>query len=159
MNKKYTISGRQIFSNKGKLVATLDENNNPIMCLGMAGAHTRGVQEFLSNNSLKLECEAPPEEFIEEVEFLEPVDEKEVADSEFYTLYVGIPPLNSPVAEKNYFEREKTLEEWEIDTIPAEQLPVFNKEYGINTPGFLEWVKKHNLSNKQITALVKRLEK
>ena len=43
----YIIRGREIYSAKGKCVATLDDNGNPVMAPGMAGAHSRGVQEFL----------------------------------------------------------------------------------------------------------------
>ena len=51
-----------------------------------------------------------------------------------------------------------TLEEYSISTIPVDELPEFSREYGVNTPGFGEFVKRHNLTSLQVAALVKRLE-
>ena len=52
-----------------------------------------------------------------------------------------------------------SLAEWEISTIPAEQLPPFDPALGVCTPGFIDYVKRFNLNAQQIAALVKRLTK
>lgn len=46
-----------------------------------------------------------------------------------------------------------------IDSIPAADLPPFNKIIGCATPGFREWCREHKLNEKQIAILIKRLEK
>lgn len=47
MSKGYSINGREVYSSKGRLVATLDADGSPVMAPGMAGPHTKGVLEFL----------------------------------------------------------------------------------------------------------------
>ena len=44
---EYTIRGREIYSGRGKLVATLDDDGNPVMAPGMAGPHSAKVKAFL----------------------------------------------------------------------------------------------------------------
>ena len=42
------MDGRQIYSEKGKLVATLNDDGEPVMAPGMAGAHSAGVRDFIN---------------------------------------------------------------------------------------------------------------
>ena len=44
---EYTIRGREIYSAKGKLVATLSDDGIPVMAPGMAGPHSAKVKAWL----------------------------------------------------------------------------------------------------------------
>ena len=140
MTNDYTMEGRQIFSVKGKLVATLNDDGVPVMAPGMAGPHSAGVKKFLEgkiNSAL---------DFIE--------DPAEVVKDNLTT--------ENPAPEQMELksdEVEESKEAWEISTIPEELLPPFSKQFGVNTPGFMDYVKQHKLSEAQIAALVKRLSK
>ena len=151
----YEQRGREIFSEKGKLVATIDDDGNPVMAPGMAGPHTKGVQEFLNREKTTEDSGIP--------ESPAPVheEEKEVLPEEGdgkTTLYVGSIPAEH-TEEKERTSGAETREEWEICTIPEEQLPAFSKELGVNTPGFQEYALKHKLTGAQKAALVRRLAK
>ena len=161
---KYELRGREIFSEKGKLVATLDDDGNPVMAPGMAGPHTKGVQEFLNrektiSDSGIPESPAPIHEEEKEVltEDRPPSALPEEGDGKT-TLYVGSIPAEH-TEEKERMSGAETREEWEISTIPEEQLPAFSKELGVNTPGFQEYALKHKLTGAQKAALVRRLAK
>ena len=45
--EQYTMRGRDIYSPRGKLVATLDADGNPVWAPGMAGAHSKKLAEWL----------------------------------------------------------------------------------------------------------------
>ena len=129
--EQYEIRGREVYSAKGKRVATITDDGNLVMAPGMAGAHKRAVEEFLAQGAK----EPPP-----------PMPEIEEAE--------GAPEPETPE-----HEAEQSREEFLIETIPADRLPPFSKELGVNTPGFAEFVKDNHLSAAQIAALVKRLER
>lgn len=140
MNDGYVLEGRQIFSGKGKLVATLNDDGVPVMAPGMAGPHSTGVKKFLErkvNSAL---------DFIE--------DPAAVVKQNLTTEN----PAPEQMALKSD-EVEESKEAWEISTIPEDLLPPFSKQFGVNTPGFTDYVKQHKLSEAQIAALVKRLSK
>ena len=183
----YTIRGRDIFSARGKLVATLDDDGNPVMAPGMAGPHTRGVREFLADagngdagngdassrntrGTRGTREGAADEGFRREAEGAEAGDAgSEDAGSRGTRLRLKATPwqargtrnTRNGAADED-FRREAeggaTLEEYSISTIPVDELPEFSREYGVNTPGFGEFVKRHNLTSLQVAALVKRLE-
>lgn len=123
----YTMNGRQILSDKGKVVATLDADGNPVMEPGMAGPHSAGVKEFLADSGNN----APHQ----------PAAEQPAAESQ---------TAEQPAA-------ESSTDEWIISTIPESELPPFSKALGVYTPGFAEYVKAHKLTEPQVAALVKRL--
>lgn len=141
----YIIRGREIYSAKGKCVATLDDNGNPVMAPGMAGAHSRGVQEFL-------EILAGGNGTSEE--------SPEVAQGEDPATPDGS-AVASPVSAGVSATRPESdfSAEWEISTIPEDRLPPFSKALGVNTPGFSEYIVRHKLTMPQVAALVKRLSK
>ncbi|MBQ6352030.1 MAG: hypothetical protein IJJ28_02030 [Lentisphaeria bacterium] len=135
---KYTISGREIYSAKGKLVATLDDDGNPVMAPGMAGPHKRALEEFLggtdTNGHEPTRTDTPP----------------------------PMPPLaeeSDSVTKPEAPEREAEAAEYAVSTIPDDRLPPFSKALGVNTPGFAEFVDNNHLSAAQVAALVKRLER
>jgi hypothetical protein len=130
----YNLQGSEIFSDKGRLVATLDSNGNIVMAPGMAGPHSHGVREFVEN-------------LRSAVGHIEQAENSVVKENLTTETPVGtLPGMN-----------EQTFEEWSVDTIAEEDLPPFSKELGINTPGFAEYIKQHNFNEPQTEALVKRL--
>ena len=139
MNDGYVLEGRQIFSGKGKLVATLNDDGVPVMAPGMAGPHSAGVRAFLEvlaeHEEIARAQKASAENFAEVV--------KEKLTTE------------DPAQERKDYSKES----WEISTIPEDLLPPFSKQFGVNTPGFMDYVKQHKLSEAQVAALVKRLSK
>lgn len=148
MSKDYSIKGREIYSVKGKLVATLDDNGNPVMAPGMAGAHSKGVQEFLILTT----------KYTKGTKDFSPAPQG--TQEEKVTMYTGGNiPAAKPEGTPETVVGKETVEEWEISTIPEDRLPPFSKEYGVNTPGFVEYVNKHRLSMPQVAALVKRLSR
>lgn len=140
MTNDYTMEGRQIFSVKGKLVATLNDDGVPVMAPGMAGPHSAGVKKFLE------------EKVKSALDFIE--DPAAVVKDNLIT--------ENPAPKQKELksdEVEESKESWEISTIPEDLLPPFSKQFGVNTPGFMDYVKQHKLSEAQIAALVKRLSK
>ena len=47
----------------------------------------------------------------------------------------------------------------DIDDIPDDALPPFDKMLGTETPGFKEWCKRYNLTETERVKLIRRLEK
>ena len=167
---EYTIRGREIYSDRGKLVATLDDDGNPVMAPGMAGPHSRAVREFLAKETERTEAGhsidqgespggagQPPRHFEADVR-----PEIETAEAEGNTtVYVGRIPARgadsgAPGAPPS---SPGTVEEYSISTIPEEELPPFSREFGVYTPGFREFCTKHKLTAPQRAALVARLSK
>ena len=134
----YVMEGRQIFSDKGKLVATLNDDGIPVMAPGMAGPHSTGVKKFLE------EKDKSAMDFIE--------DQPAVVKQNLTTKNTNLHPEKSE-------EPEESKESWEISTIPQDLLPPFSKQFGVNTPGFEDYCKQHKLNEAQVAALVKRLSK
>ena len=169
----YELRGREIYSEKGRLVATLDGDGNPVMAPGMSGPHSKGVREFIASRMCNPSPEPhpePPEPSEEQPELApeqseEPTPETpelpeptENPPEQMSTVFVGsIAAKPSGVSEKVPVVLSRS--EWEISTIPADQLPPFDPALGIYTPGFSEYVKRFNLNAPQIAALIKRVKK
>lgn len=138
---EYTVKGRDIFSDRGKVVATITDDGGIVMAPGMAGAHKRAVEEFLARGAKEPPPPMPP--FAEATEDRPEIEEADTAPE-------------TPKAEE---KAEQSREEFLIETIPDDRLPPFSKALGVNTPGFAEFVEKNHLSAAQVAALVKRLER
>lgn len=130
----YTLEGKMIFSDKGRHVATLNDDGFPVMAPGMAGPHTRGVQEFLASRAY-----APIEDSLDEPEKMQPI-------------------VTAAQPESMKDPQEDTAS-WAMQAIPEHLLPPFSKQLGVNTPGFREYIIQHKLTEKQMEELVKRLSK
>jgi len=153
---QYTISGREVYSARGKLVATLDDDGNPVMAPGMAGPHSRAVREFLAEGSPETPARSDLPDLPDENEQPETPEPEEGGT----TVYVGRIPAapaagGAPAAPP---PSPGSVEEYSISTIPDDALPPFSSEYGIFTPGFLDFCEKHKLSAPQRAALVARLQ-
>ena len=175
--EQYTMRGRDIYSSRGKLVATLDADGNPVWAPGMAGAHSKKLAEWLGEKryergEMREESASSSAEATEDMErertetadnseIEQPVVKENLTTEGNTTVYVGqIPAAAAEGGEPEEEPRGKeTVEEYSISTIPEEELPPFSREYGVNTPGFMDFVKKYKLNSAQVAALVKRLEK
>lgn len=173
--KTYEVRGREIYSDKGKHVASLDDAGNIVMMPGMSGPHAKAVKEYL--DALRVEdvdtvepseenVTAAPTQNIAEVADVAPEsgvadvvaapESSSATDTAPVNIYVGAIAAQKcgvPAAAKKPLSRE----EWEISTIPESELPPFSPEYGVFTPGFEDFVRKNNLDEAHIAALVKRL--
>lgn len=172
----YIIRGREIYSAKGKCVATLDDNGNPVMAPGMAGAHSRGVQEFLiltTKDTKGTKDFSPAPQGTQEDGMEDPASSRDYAGAstedfsapqgtqeEKVTMYTGGNiPAAKPEGTQETVPGKETVEEWEISTIPEDRLPPFSRSLGVNTPGFSEYIVRHKLTMPQVAALVKRLSR
>ena len=136
MANEYKLEGNNILSDKGKVVATLTDDGSFSMAPGMAGPHSRGVKEFME----KMKGTEEKEEVQTGTEEKKEVRTDTDGDGEV----------------------QKSTEEYGeacIEDIPEEMLPEFSLQLGVYTPGFMEFVKKHKLTECGIAALVKRLSR
>ena len=147
---KYELRGNRVYTERGRLVATLDGDGNPVMETGMAGPHSRGVREFLGKTTeMKADAELPDAEA-----------SPEVPETEEAGVYIGSIPASHAKRGAPYREERKlNADEWSVSTIPEEELPEFDAEFGVYTPGFLDYVKRHGLTEGQQAALVARVSK
>lgn len=127
MKKEYTLNNRKVYYGE-KLVASLDDDSNPVMEPGCAGPHSRNVAALLSG---KPDTSTPPR--------------RESANLEPSTDNLQLPPQSGQ------------SEDWLIADIPDQYLPTFDKALGVNTPGLADYIRKHNLTTPQIAALIRRL--
>lgn len=164
----YELRGREIYSENGRLVATLDGDGNPVMAPGMSGPHSKGVREFIASGMCNPSPEPQPEPQPESQQESAPEQSEEPTPEtpelpenppeQMSTVFVGsVAAKPSGVPEKVPVVLSRS--EWEISTIPADQLPPFDPALGIYTPGFSEYVKRFNLNAPQIAALIKRVKK
>lgn len=138
---RYELRENRVYTERGRLVATLDGDGNPVMETGMAGPHSRGVREFLGKMP---EPEASPE----------------IPETDEAGVYIGsIPASRAKRGAPFREERELNADEWSVSTIPEGELPEFDAEFGVYTPGFREYVKRHGLTEGQQAALVARVSK
>lgn len=148
---RYELRENRIYTERGRLVATLDGDGNPVMETGMSGPHSRGVREFLGKMS---EMKAEPEEAPE------PEASPEIPETEEAGVYIGsIPASRAKRGAPFREERELNADEWSVSTIPEGELPEFAAEFGVYTPGFQEYIKRHGLTEGQQAALVARVSK
>lgn len=148
---KYELRGNRVYTERGRLVATLDGDGNPVMETGMSGPHSRGVREFLGKM---------PEKKGEPEEAPEPEVSPEIPETEEAGVYIGsIPASRAKRGAPFREERELNADEWSVSTIPEGELPEFDAEFGVYTPGFQEYIKRHGLTEGQQSALVARVSK
>lgn len=138
---KFT-DGKFIFVRKDgeeRLVATLNETGQVEYELGCKGAHGKTLEEWITKNKISfVNADTPPEKEL---------DDKPSAELKTST-------QKNPT--KN-LEVNNVL--MNIEDIPDELLPSFDKRLGASTPEFVTFAKSKKLNEQQITALVRRLEK
>ena len=153
----YQKIGNEIRSARGILIATL--NGGVLTMAPGKKSQEAKVRAFLSESAadgltsaLEMVAEsglAPssPEETESAPEITGPETEPKV--------FVGDVPIEH--VETRAEEKPQTSEEWQVSTIPESELPPFDAQLGVNTPGFGEFVSKHKLNKEQVGALIKRI--
>lgn len=92
------------------------------------------------------------------------VFQKGMAGAHKEALHVWMEQNGITVGEKPAAEEAPKLEledtpPVDIDDIPDDALPPFDKMLGTETPGFKEWCKRYNLTETERVKLIRRLEK
>ena len=155
----YQKIGNEIRSERGVLVATLS-GDRLIMAPGKKSQEEK-VRAFLQENSgddsiTEAEsgsCNNCTDHADETAEETESPDTPGAFQAK---VFVGDVPIEHVEAEKQQ-DKPQTEAEWQVGTIPDEELPPFTPEMGVNTPGFGDYIKKHNLNKEQTAALIKRI--
>ena len=148
----YQKNGNEIRNERGTLVATMTDDGGIVMAPGKKSQEEK-VRAFL-NQAVKEGLDAALE--IAEGSGLAPDPSPEAPAEDRPRIYEGesrIEHVEPPPAK----EGEQTEAEWQVGTIPEEELPPFRPELGTATPGFQEYVNKYKLNNEQVSALVKRI--
>lgn len=147
----YQKIGNEIRSARGILIATLN-GGVLTMAPGKKSQETK-VREYLASDP-----EIAPASTIEETVSLQEIEPAHVPppiEIGGQKVFVGDVPIEH--VETWAEEKPQTSEEWQVSTIPESELPPFDAQLGINTPGFGEFVSKHKLNKEQVGALIKRI--
>ena len=157
----YQKNGNEIRNERGTLVATMTDDGGIVMAPGKKSQEEK-VRAFL-NQAAEEEQRVSPEEIGIQSSEEEPEapEAPEAPETPFVPdggdhVYIGaanIEHVEPPPAK----EEPQTEAEWQVGTIPEEELPPFRPELGTATPGFQEYVNQHKLNNEQVSALVKRI--
>lgn len=164
----YQKIGNEIRSARGVLIATL--NNGVLMMAPGKKSQEAKVRAFLQENggtdssipeAESGSCNQCTDHADEEDNQKEPSWEDVEAEAQTLfnaqgaKVFVGDVPIEH--VETRAEEKPQTSEEWQVSTIPESELPPFDAQLGVNTPGFGEFVSKHKLNKEQVGALIKRI--
>ena len=164
----YQKNGNEIVNERGAVIARLDVDGTLRMAAGKKSQEAK-VREFLNEaeeNGMKVAEEIVKESCLERSAAAKEPSWDDV-EAEARTLGCGsVLPKGKTyegevvlehVEPGSMEEKPQTEAEWQIGTIPDDELPPFSAEHGTSTPGFREYVEKHNLNNEQVRALIKRI--
>lgn len=126
------LVNREIMNDEDKVVATLTNRNTVKYEPGMAGPYKKRIEALLTELGIVPAADSD--------------EDNKGGDQE----------KNQGQQSEQAKKSETTVD---IAAIPDSALPPFNKVQGVKTPGFGDWIKKHNLNTEQTGALVRRLEK
>ena len=155
----YHLDGNQVLSARGVLIATLTSSGEPVMAPGKKSQEAK-VRAFLAqttpDGSGLTGIESVPETVNEPVDAPEPAEavEPEIGGGK---VFVGDVPIQhvEPVMEQH----NETNAEWYVSQIPDDRLPPFSLQFGVETPGFREFIEENKFTKEQTVALVRRLER
>lgn len=174
MENEFRIEGNGVFSVKtGQCIAALHGSGRLTMSKGYAGYRKR-VENFLASagtetRSAPLPDETAPAPRPEPAEKEPEPDENPpppvVTEEGGAVVVIGtdwIDPEREKTAGAVRPEPEPgTMTEADMlaASIPAEELPEYSKKWGMATPAFREFVRKHRMTQEQALALRKRILK
>ena len=157
----YQKNGNEIRSDRGVLVATLD-GDKLIMASGKKSQEEK-VRAFLSESASPGSVPAPDVPMqdapMQDAPMQESPEETESPETpgEFAPhVFVGDVPIEHSEPPKQP-DKPQTDAEWQVGTIPEEELPPFDPLLGVDTPGFQTYIEKHNLNVEQTAALIRRI--
>lgn len=153
----YRKNGNLIRSERGVLIATL--NDGVLTMAPGKKSQEAKVRAFLAESAaegltstLEMAAEsglAPSSQ--DEAERIPEISGPETEPK----VFVGDVPIAH--VETRAEEKPQTSAEWMASTIPESDLPPFDAQLGVNTPGFGEFVSKYKLNKEQVGALIKRI--
>ena len=147
----YQQIGNEIRSEKGVLVATV--NGDTLTMAPGTKSQEAKVRAFLAEGA-----SGSCNNCTDHTEQDEPESAPADADTQEQSpkVYIGNVPIEHvPAAQQQ--DEPQTDAEWQVATIPENELPPFDPQLGINTPGFGDYVNKHKLTKEQTAALIKRI--
>jgi hypothetical protein len=147
----YQKIGNEIRSARGILIATL--NGGVLTMAPGKKSQEAKVREYLANDP-ETASASTIEETVSVAEEA-PVDVPPAFEIGGQKVFVGDVPIEH--VETRAEEKPQTSAEWQASTIPENMLPPFDAQFGVNTPGFGEFVSKHKLNKEQVGALIKRI--
>jgi hypothetical protein len=159
----YRLDGNQVLNAKGVLIATLN-GSELVMAPGKKSQEAKVRAYFAQTTSdddgtfeAKQEPASSYEPKQEPASSYEPKHEPAEPEIGGGKVFVGDVPIQhvEPVSEPH----SETDAEWYVSQIPADRLPPFSPQFGIETPGFREFVNTNQLNKEQTVALVRRLER
>ena len=152
----YQKNGNEIRSERGVLVATLN-GDTLVMAQGKKSQEAK-VRAFLQENGGAENIpEAESGSCNNCTDHADDAGEETENPGEFKArVFVGDIPIEHVNTGKQP-EQPQTEAEWQVGTIPEDELPPFSAQMGVNTPGFGDYIKKHKLNKEQVDALIKRI--
>ena len=153
----YQKNGNEIRSDRGVLVATLD-GDKLIMAPGKKSQEEK-VRAFLSESvaeGLTFAQEAVAESGLAPSSSPAETESPETPGEFKPKVFVGDVPIEHSEAPTQP-EKPQTKEEWQVGTIPEDELPPFDPMLGVDTPGFQAYIEKYNLNETQKAALIRRI--
>ena len=150
----YHLDGNQVLSAKGVLIATLTSSGELFMAPGKKSQEAK-VRAFLAQTTS--DDDGTFEAKQEPASAYEPKHEPAEPEIGGVNVFVGEVPIQhtEPLPEKH----DETDAEWYVSQIPADRLPPFSLQFGVETPGFREFIEENQLTKEQTVALVRRLER
>lgn len=141
LEREYSFSDGKFYSvENGKCVAELSSAGEIVFGPGFKGPHTATLTAWVERNGLVFN--APPKE---------PETPKEPAPPEI--------PKEPEIPKKPETEDPPPAVKADVNDIPDDLLPPFDRVLGTRTPGFAEFVNSYGLDETQQAALVRRLER
>ncbi|MBS1369727.1 MAG: hypothetical protein HPZ91_07190 [Lentisphaeria bacterium] len=140
LEREYSFSDGKFYSvENGKCVAELSPAGEIVFGPGFKGPHTATLTAWIERNGLVFN--APPEE-----PDVEGPGETSPAAQE------GAQATNAPLSGSGTLPPD-------VNDIPDDLLPPFDRVLGTRTPGFAEFVNDHKFDKTQLAALIRRLER
>lgn len=135
LEREYSFSDGKFYSvENGKCVAELSSAGEIVFGPGFKGPHTATLAAWIERNGLVFHTLPKEPEKTKEQEVPKEPEKTETEDS---------PPVVKA----------------DVNEIPDDLLPPFDRVLGTRTPGFAEFVKSHDFDEAQQAALVRRLER
>jgi hypothetical protein len=148
--------GDLIISNKSNRTVAIIESSGKIIIQPGFNAMAKKIHDFLAapdagSSAAGEVCPfSSPDQDSAPDAAANTVDDNTPPGAESPTSDVGVSPLSSAP--------EHTAAPEDVFELPAAELPPFNAVEGVQTPGFMEFCRKHNMNDTQIGLLVRKME-
>ncbi len=148
--KSYNFENRAFFCiDNGKEVAKLDEENAVVFNPGMLPAHKSNLNAWMIANGMKFANMPETDEDNDKGNREEDNKGKEGSNEN----------SNAGQDKGEQEDQKKNKKLLVVKDIPFEQLPIFDKRLGMETPNLRAYIAHHQLDQTQATELIRRLER